>query len=53
MEQQVAMLEEKIRQEEQRKLDQQKEEANRQILSAQDELLEMEKKVKEVRFIFL
>lgn len=50
MEQQVAMLESKIREEERMKLEQQKNEANFQILRAQQELNEMEEKVKSVSY---
>ena len=53
MEQQVVMLEAKIREEEQRKLDQQKQEANMQLQHAQEELQEMEEKVKSVRNVYL
>ena len=48
MEQQVAILEAKIREEERLKLEQQKHEANFQITTAQQELVEMEQKVKKV-----
>ena len=48
MEQQVAILEAKIREEERLKLEQQKCEANFQIITAQQELVEMEQKVKKV-----
>ena len=46
MDQQVQMLEEKIRQEEQQKLDIQKQEAHQQLINAQKELADMENKVK-------
>jgi len=45
MEQQVAVMEEKIRQEENEKLQQQKQEAHAQLLKANDELNEMENKI--------
>ena len=48
MEHQVAMLEEKIREEEQRKLEEQKQEAHHQIVAAQQDLKDMENKVKDV-----
>ena len=52
MEQQVAIMEEKIRQEENEKLQHQKQEAHAQLLKANDELNEMEKKIVAVGYLF-
>ena len=53
MEQQVAIMEERIRQEEQEKLNQQKQEAHAQLQKANDELGDMEHKIIAVSCLFI